>query len=253
MNIIPIPAFKDNYIWLIVDENNNLAYCVDPGDAKPVIEFVSAKGLSLKAVLLTHHHWDHTGGVADLLSHYKALAVYGPDDSRIPTVNHLLTANTKQTIFSQQFLILPTPGHTSTHISLYEPKHKWLFCGDTLFSGGCGRVFDGTYEQLYDSLNLLKHLPPTTEIFCAHEYTRQNLRFAAMLEPKNQAIKRHAAQLANSLSCSLPSTIALEKEINPFLRTDCETLKDYARCKGLTSADPFDIFKQIRLEKDSFI
>ncbi|WED44071.1 hydroxyacylglutathione hydrolase [Legionella cardiaca] len=252
MKILPISAFNDNYIWLVIDESMETAFCVDPGDAQPVFDFLNAHSLTLEAIILTHHHHDHIGGVASLLGTFPAITVYGPQDSRIAHITSPINSHSNLSLLSCNFQVLETPGHTSTHLSLYEPNYQWLFCGDTLFSAGCGRVFDGTIEELYDSLNRLKALPEQTKVFCAHEYTRQNLRFAALVEPDNLTVQNYAAQLNKTNQCSLPSTIALEKEINPFLRTEEKSVKNYAKGKGLNDPDSFSIFKQLRVDKNNF-
>lgn len=247
MQIIPISAFTDNYIWLIV--NNSEAFCIDPGEAKPVISYLDEHALKLSGILLTHHHFDHVGGVKDLLNFAPASKVYGPHDKRIVGITDYLAGGTELTIIPYKFKVLNTPGHTSTHISFYESQFGWLFCGDTLFSAGCGRVFDGTFAELFNSLNIFKSLPNQTKIYCAHEYTKHNLCFAATIEPKNKDIQVH---IANLTICSLPSTIGLEKKINPFLRTDLPSLQEHALQNDAKDLSSFAIFKQIRKEKDCF-
>lgn len=253
MKVYPVSAFNDNYIWLIVNEEKRTALCVDPGDATPVLAFLEQEGLELIAILLTHHHHDHIDGVNELCHAIPGIAVYGPKDPRITNTTDTIQEGELLSLSSCQFQILDTPGHTATHISLYEPYYGWLFCGDTLFSAGCGRVFDGTYEQLYTSLEKLKLLPDSTEVYCAHEYTRRNLRFAAMIEPDNLAIRHHAHKLLEGGNqCSLPSSLALEKKINPFLRTDNPAVQIYAKERGTKSLDPLSVFVQIRRDKDTF-
>ncbi|WP_028389641.1 hydroxyacylglutathione hydrolase [Legionella fairfieldensis] len=253
MKILPVSAFYDNYIWLIINEHEQSALCIDPGDAKPVLNFLAQENISLKAILLTHHHHDHIGGVEKILTAYPETAVYGPDDSRIPQLTHIIDDEDIVSLNSCQFQVLSTPGHTATHISLYEPHYGWLFCGDTLFSAGCGRVFDGTFEELHHSLQKLKALPDDTQVYCAHEYTQKNLQFAAIVEPHNLAIRTYAHQLlAKEKQCSLPSTIALEKQINPFLRTDTAEVQAYATMKGNKRNDSISVFRTIRTEKDTF-
>ncbi|CEK10957.1 hydroxyacylglutathione hydrolase [Legionella hackeliae] len=252
MKVQPVAAFNDNYIWMIIDERKAAALCVDPGDAQPVINFLTSQSLQLQAILLTHHHHDHIGGVLDLTQIYPDIPVYGPEDPRIPFVTHTLKPDTVLSLTPYNFKILGTPGHTSTHISLFEPTYQWLFCGDTLFSAGCGRVFDGTIEELFSSLQKIRALPEETKVFCAHEYTRQNLRFANLVEPSNLAVKDYSDELRKNDRCSLPSTIGLEKKINPFLRTDTQNFTDYAHQRANNSRDPFIIFKQLRADKNNF-
>lgn len=253
ITIIPIKAFTDNYIWLLINNQTQSAICVDPGEAKPVIDYLNHHSLRLDAILLTHHHPDHTGGLAMLLNHYPIAIVHGPDDERISNhstiIRHLDTIN----IDDWQFKVLNTPGHTSTHICFYESKQGWLFCGDTLFSAGCGRVFDGSYEQLFDSLNQLKALPDSTKIYCGHEYTRQNLDFARHVEPNNLVINHYYQQLITTLKqCSLPSTIALEKQINPFFRLKEPDIKQYAEKYGIDGDDSRAVFKLLREHKNAY-
>ena len=179
--------------------------------------------------------------------------VYGPADSRIPQVNFAVRDEDIVHIDHFAFRVLSTPGHTSTHICYQEPTQGWLFCGDTLFSGGCGRVFDGTIEALHESITLLKNLPKDTKVYCAHEYTLQNLRFAASVEPENSTIRSYYDHLQEKADrCSLPSTIALEKKINPFMRTHLPCVQAYAHAHGLTSSDSLAIFKLLREEKNNF-
>lgn len=252
MTIFPIPAFTDNYIWLLTGENKTSAVCVDPGQSSPVIDFLEGNQLKLEAILLTHHHWDHSGGILELLKYDPSIKVYGPKDDRLSDIPNLITDQEHLTVLNYNFKVLSIPGHTSTHICFYEPTHGLVFCGDTLFSAGCGRVFDGTIEQLHSSLAKLAALPEDTKVYCGHEYTRQNLRFAASVEPGNVAIQTHYHALMNSPEqCSLPSTIGLEKLINPFLRVNEAEVKDYAVKQGI-KLDDLSIFKQLRADKNDF-
>lgn len=253
MTVFPIQAFSDNYIWAIVDEEAKLFDCVDPGEAGPVLKFAQTNHLSLRAVLLTHHHDDHIGGVGELIKAYPSCTVYAPDDSRIPNSKKSMKKNDTVRIGQYQYQVLSNPGHTSSHISFFEPKQGWLFCGDTLFSAGCGRVFDGTMEELHQSLLMFKNLPPETKVYCGHEYTRQNLRFAQTVEPENQEIKRYAEKLEHQTAlCSLPSTIDIERSINPFFRTDIPAVKKFAINHGALSSESLDVFRILRNEKNIF-
>lgn len=252
MNVYPISAFTDNYIWAIIDKENALFDCVDPGDANPVRAFAHRNQLDLRNILLTHHHQDHIGGVAQLIQIYPNCEVFGPEDARIPYVTQRVKEKQIINIGSYHYHILFNPGHTSSHISYYEPRQEWLFCGDTLFSAGSGRVFDGTMEQLHQSLQLFKALPGPTKVFAAHEYTLQNLRFAEHVEPSNPDIKKHIRYLLSHRGCSLPSTIAKELEINPFLRTDDQDVINYATQHGALSSESLDVFTILRNQKNNF-
>jgi hydroxyacylglutathione hydrolase len=251
MSIIPIPAFKDNYIWAIVNEQQHTLICVDPGDAAPVLEYVRRNHLQLTSVLITHHHSDHCAGIEVLLQTFPKLTIYAPNDDRIPHAKILLRDEDILHIDHYAFRVLHIPGHTSSHICYQEPTKAWLFCGDTLFSAGCGRVFDGTMKQLFNSLQLLQTLPEDTQVYCGHEYTRQNLRFAAEIEPENEHVQAYAQYLnQHPLHCSLPSTIGLEKKINPFFRTQC--LEGFAQLHDISPTDSLAIFTKLRTLKDTF-
>lgn len=252
MSLFPLTAFVDNYIWMIVNEIAHTFICVDPGEASPVLNYAKAHHLQLQAILLTHHHADHIGAAPELLRVFPQVKIYGPDDTRMTVVN--CPVRDEDVIHFEQFdfRVLKTPGHTSTHICYQEPNKGWLFCGDTLFSAGCGRVFDGTMEQLHHSLILLKDLPDETKIFCGHEYTRQNLQFALSLEPENQTIQSYFNYLADHpQQCSLPSTIALEKRINPFFRTDKHLIIELARREN-KAKNSLEIFRYLRERKNAF-
>lgn len=254
MNITFVKAFTDNYIWVLDGIPGKSVLCVDPGDANPLLHYLKTHQLTLDTILLTHHHLDHVGGTPDLLKHYPLARVFGPHDSRIPVAVNPLDDQDTLDIHDFRFRILDIPGHTSSHICFYETNFGLLFCGDTLFSAGCGRIFDGTAELLHESLLKIKALPDETRIYCGHEYTRQNLRFAATVEPENFKIRQYYQNLIfNPDSPSLPSTIALEKQINPFLRLDESDVIEYARSRGCKHPDSLSVFKQLRKDKDVFI
>lgn len=253
MSILALAAFTDNYIWLIVNEKQHSFICIDPGDAEPVLQYAKANSLSLRSILLTHHHPDHTNGVSQLLQAFPGVSIYGSSDSRMPENTIPIQNEDVIHIEPYSFRVLSTPGHTASHICYQEPNCGWLFCGDTLFSGGCGRIFDGTAKSLHHSLQVLKNLPNDTRIYCGHEYTRKNLRFAAMIEPQNEDIASYAAYLEkNPSQCSLPSTVALEKKINPFLRTNEGQLSAFAKKYHIPIHNSLALFTQLRLLKDTW-
>jgi hydroxyacylglutathione hydrolase len=248
---IPIPAFVDNYIWSFVNHKEETLDCVDPGEAKPVLDYANKYKLRLRTLLLTHHHQDHIAGVAELLEHYPSCMVYGPQDERIPYPRQIVQSHDLIRIGDQSFQVLFNPGHTSSHISYYQREDAWLFCGDTLFSGGCGRVFDSTIEALHASMLLFKTLATQTRIFSAHEYTEKNLCFAQIVEPKNMSIKEQLQKIQTT-ACSLPSSLDLELAINPFLRTDIPEVIQYALEHGADSPRSLDVFRVLREQKDRF-
>lgn len=254
MEIIPIKAFKDNYIWCIVDSDTKQCVVVDPGDAKPVFEYLNNHDLILKAILITHHHWDHTNGVAELMSKYH-VAVYGAENSPNELITQRVNDNDEITILNKfKLRVLTIPGHTLDHIAYYGDNK--VFSGDTLFGAGCGRIFEGSAEQMYGSLNKLKNLPENTEVYCGHEYTVANLQFAKVVEPNNKDILSRLeisqALVANN-DPTLPSTIALEKCTNPFFRSDQHNvIAAVSRHAGQALLNPVDVFRQTRLWKDGF-
>lgn len=235
MSFFALKAFKDNYIWII--NQTSSFFCFDPGDYRPVIAYAKQERIDLNAILVTHYHADHVGGIEQLIKHFPNVSVFEPNN----------TSN-KLSLPPYQFDILQTPGHTKNHICYFEPHKRWLFCGDTLFSAGCGRVFDGTIEALYASLKQLKALPDDAKVFCAHEYTRQNLKFSLMVEPDNKTARIYLDKLeAHPEQISLPSTIGLEKEINPFFRLDAPAIKTYTKEEA-----PDKVFAALRAAKDRF-
>jgi len=231
-----INAFNDNYIWAIRSINNNALALVDPGDSKVCLDYIEQHNLVLHNILITHHHKDHVGGIKTLLDNAKSknlpVTIYGPANENISNIDKKLSEN--DTIFlaelACQFSILDLPGHTKGHIAYVSNSSSlqpMLFCGDTLFSGGCGRLFEGTPKQMHHSLSKLAHLSDNTKIYCAHEYTQANLSFALTVDPMNNDLQQYAEKV-NALRLqnisTIPSSIGLEKNINPFLRCNDESI-----------------------------
>ncbi|MDO8437746.1 MAG: hydroxyacylglutathione hydrolase [Nitrosomonadaceae bacterium] len=254
LHIVPARAFADNYIWVIHDRCH--AAVVDPGDATPVLDFLRRENLQLVAILNTHHHNDHVGGNAALLREFP-VPVYGPAHESIPTLTHRLREgdNVQLAEFPLSFNVLDIPGHTAGHIAYYGAN--LLFCGDTLFACGCGRLFEGTPQQMYTSLQKLVGLPDETQVYCGHEYTLANIRFARAVEPGNQAlIELEAAteKLREQDIPTLPSTIMREKATNPFLRCNqLEVIQSASNYLGVSLPDPVSVFAAIRSWKNDFV
>lgn len=251
LHIKSIPAFNDNYIWLIQNDDQRCAV-VDPGDAKPVLEYLCLHSLKLEAILITHHHHDHIGGVPDLVHHFPDLDVVGPKQEPIPTLTHPVEAGDQIELFDERFLVLGLEGHTLGHVG-YIGDGK-LFCGDTLFSAGCGRVFEGTMEQMHTSLNKIAALSADTEVYCAHEYTASNIAFAMAVEPENEQLRQYrdeVIRLRAQEKPTLPSTIQREKWINPFLRCDQPAVIKAVQGRA-NDTDPLSIFTALREWKNEF-
>ena len=251
-NIVPVSAFTDNYIWVIHDQYH--AVVVDPGEAKPVLSFLHQKNLKLIAILNTHHHNDHVGGNLALLQQFP-VPVYGPGSESISTVTHCLKEGDSVYLaeLSLGLSILDIPGHTAGHIAYYGAN--LLFCGDTLFACGCGRLFEGTAQQMYTSLNKLARLPDKTAVYCGHEYTLANINFAKLVEPGNQALTQLqvSAEKQRKLNLpTLPSTIVMEKACNPFLRCNqTEVIHNASNYVGKPLTDPVSVFATIREWKNN--
>lgn len=268
IKIVAIPAFNDNYIWCLYDPDSLQALVVDPGDAAPAIEFIETKELTLSAILITHHHFDHTGGIEVLNQRYSP-TVFGPANHQIAGLdNHLIDGDTIE-LFGVEFIILAIPGHTLDHIAYFSQGRQEhpqtaenhdstpiLFCGDTLFAGGCGRIFEGNPTMMKASLDKLAALPDNTAVFCAHEYTLANLAFAMAVEPNNEAlqqrIKLDQQKRAQQLP-TLPTTIQVEKATNPFLRYRLpEVIHSANRHKQSAHTDDVVVFSTLREWKNNF-
>lgn len=232
MKLIPLPAFDDNYIWMLHDGHRALV--VDPGDAQPVLDALQREGLRLHGILVTHHHADHTGGV-DVLRTATGAHVFGPAKEPMPEPLQRLQGFDRVPLLGMEWQILDVPGHTAGHIAYFAEipgADPVLFCGDTLFSGGCGRLFEGTAQQMQASLAALAALPGATRVCCAHEYTLSNLKFAVEVEPDNQQLLAYRTQcqsLRGRNLPTLPSTLEIEHQINPFLRSEQPTIVASAR------------------------
>ena len=243
MNIFDIPAFTDNYIWAIQVDNS--ITIIDPGESEPVLKIIKEKKLILEDILITHHHYDHTGGILELKKHMSG-KVYGPKNKNIEGIDVSLSENDLLKTLEYEFKVIETPGHTLDHISFYNNQYHVLFCGDTLFSAGCGRLFEGTYNQLHDSIQKINVLSKKTKIYCGHEYTLSNLEFVrsqiggGFIEQKYKETldKRSMNQI------TLPSTLDIERKINPFL---LEIVPD-----DIKNLNAIDVFKELRIRKDNF-
>jgi len=253
VRVTPIPALRDNYIWLV--ESGERALVVDPGEAEPVQRVLARRGLRLEAILVTHHHGDHVGGVAALAAAHGA-TVYGPVNSPYAGIAERVADGARLRLADLDFAVLAVPGHTLDHIAYWCSAQALLFCGDTLFAGGCGRLFEGSATQMYASLSQLASLPEATRVYCAHEYTQSNLRFALAVEPDNAVLQqrsRDCAALRAQEKATVPSTIALERATNPFLRCAEPAVRAAAQAHGgAPVTDPASAFAVLRSWKDNF-
>lgn len=251
LTVKPIPAFSDNYIWFIELDNGECAV-VDPGDARPVEQYLNQQGRTLSYILLTHHHHDHIGGVAALLEQFPAV-VYGPEDARLQRDTIYVGEGDVAIVQNHEFQVFEIPGHTSSHIAFYGAG--CLFSGDTLFSVGCGRLFEGTPAQMQDSLDKLAALPADTLVYCGHEYTSNNCAFALQVEPDNRALQARASEAARLRAenkVTLPSTIGSELETNPFMRSREQSVIAAARKRSKSLQNPGQVLAVIRDWKDHF-
>ena len=231
ISISPIESFSDNYIWLI--EKGNDAILIDPGDHKPAVKVLQEKKLNLKAILVTHKHFDHIGGISSLIDSYPSVEIYAPLNNYNFNFKQVKDGDLiNLSNIDLSFTVIKTPGHTLDHVVYIDQDH--LFCGDTLFACGCGRIFEGTYKQMYESLTKISSLPENIKVYCAHEYTMDNIEFALIEDKANKALLQRKEKLKN-LKVTLPTTIKEELETNPFLRARNES-----------------VFKKLRIKKDAY-
>ena len=255
LDILPIQALRDNYIWTLINRSNNCAVCVDPGESKPLLQRLDKEKAKLVAILITHHHWDHTNGIKEIIKHYD-VPVYGPKKEHIPDLSTRLIENDLVEIeeLGLSLKTIEIPGHTKGHIAYYG--QEMLFCGDTLFTAGCGRIFEGTTEQMFNSLNKLASLPKETLIYCGHEYTENNLHFALTLEPDNENLQQRLSQtqsLRQKERATVPAPIEIERLTNPFLRSHEKSIRQAAeKFSGKQLPTPIEVFAEIRNWKNNF-
>ena len=254
--IFPIRALSDNYVWALVEGEQ--AIVVDPGEAKPVFETFNELNLDLKGIIITHHHFDHTGGIQELKDHFDC-DVFGPAGGHIQGISSPLNDNEEFELLGKKFIALSTPGHTLDQLAYYSDEacsEPILFCGDTLFSAGCGRIFEGTPLQMHESISRFSILPENTKVYCGHEYTQSNLAFAITVEPSNQFIKdkiEEVDKLRELDKETLPSNIGLELKINPFMRCEEKTVIDAANnYSGNELKETHEVLGAIRDWKDNF-
>ncbi|MEE2661639.1 MAG: hydroxyacylglutathione hydrolase [Pseudomonadota bacterium] len=253
LEIHQIPTRSDNYVYLLRESSSGNAAVVDPSDATPVLDTLEMFGWSLTHVLATHHHDDHVGGVPEIKA-ATGCTVVGPkaDRDRIPMIDVEVADGDTYTLFEASAKVWDVPGHTAGHIAYWFSDSSALFCGDTLFALGCGRVFEGTFEQMYHSISKFKEVPDETWVYCAHEYTMANAKFALHVDPDNTDLQAYARQIEsrrNAGVSTVPSLMGLERKTNPFLRAD---QPEFAAVLGMESSSPVDVFAEVRSRKDNF-
>jgi len=253
LKIFVINALSDNYIYLLRNERKNITSVIDPGESEPVLEFLNNKNWHLDEIINTHHHHDHIGGNKKLLDVYKSkLIAPSYENNRISNINIPVSDNETHNIGGVLAKVIHTPGHTLGHVCFYMPEEKYLFSGDTLFYLGCGRVFEGTMDQMWLSLLKLRSLPEDTTVYCGHEYTISNMKFAKYIDNDNALLNEVSLEIKNKRENALPTipfNLGVEKKINPFLRADDD---NFIQSVGLSSKNASESFGKIRLKKDNF-
>jgi hydroxyacylglutathione hydrolase len=253
LEIHQIPTRRDNYVWLLRESSSGKAGVVDPSDAEPVLEALDRLGWELTHIFATHHHNDHVGGVPELVEK-TGCTVIGPraDRDRIPNIAVEVGDGDTYTFYEAEAKVYDTPGHTRGHIAYWFSESNALFCGDTLFALGCGRLFEGTAEQMWTSLSKFKPLPDDTRVFCAHEYTQSNAAFALSVDPGNAALQAYSKEVDRKRAAdqsTVPSLLGDERAANPFLRAD---KPDLAQAIGFDGRGPVEVFAEVRIRKDNF-
>ena len=250
MQIIPLPLLEDNYAWLLIDAAQRECGIVDPSEAAPVAAAVRERGLRLRWILATHHHPDHTGGIAELADDGVQVIASSYDQHRVPPVTKTVSDGLELTVAGELIRCIGVPGHTLGAVAFYLPKVKAVFTGDTLFTAGCGRMFEGDAVQMHGSLGRLASLPEDTQVYCGHEYTEKNLRFAQSLEPANPAIAQRLLEVTAARQqgrACVPASLLVERQTNPFLRCEEPTLRQATGYQA-----PVDVFRELRERRDKF-
>jgi hydroxyacylglutathione hydrolase len=253
LEIHQIPTRSDNYVYLLRESSSGNAAVIDPSDAEPVLDTLDMFGWKLTHILATHHHDDHVGGVPEIKKK-TGCTVVGPkaDRDRIPNIDIELAEGDTFDLYEASAKVWDVPGHTAGHISYWFAESRALFCGDTLFALGCGRVFEGTHEQMYESISKFQEVPDETWVYCAHEYTSANAKFALHIDPDNWALQAYARQIENRRASgvsTVPSLMGLERQTNPFLRADDLS---FAKVLDMEGSSPVEVFAEVRGRKDKF-
>ena len=253
IEIIQIPLLSDNYSYIIIDKNTNITGCIDPSVAKDIVNVLQNRGMDLNFILNTHHHQDHVGGNLELKEIYNCKIIGCSDDqNRIPGIDIKLKDSEEFNIGESVFKVIDTPGHTIDHICFYFEDQNFLFCGDTIFSLGCGRLFEGSYEQMTESILKIRSLPDCTKIFCGHEYTESNAKFAEFLDSEDDLLKKKILNIKKDRLESkptIPTTLEEEKKLNPFMKFDNQEYLDSIKIENISNVENF---KKIRIMKDNF-